>query len=137
MTSILQSERSQVLSLRLTEEEREGLAWLAEQDGLSQSDVLRQMLRARLAQGKTTPKRARGKSDGLQGRVEDVQLSGRTLVFDRSSNEPFMRLNGLLPLPVGAEIELVKPTGIALVTRVRLLAGSPTTLCLDVIRPDR
>lgn len=131
-----QNERTQVLPLRLTEEEREGLAALAEQDGMSQSDVLRQMLRARLAQPKAQ-KKARGKGDRLQGRVEEVQLSGRTLVFDRASNEPFMRLSGLLPLPIGAEIELVKPTGTALVTRVRLLAGSPTTLCLDVVRPER
>ncbi len=132
-----QPERTQVLSLRLTEDEREGLASLAELDGLSQSDVLRQMLRARLAQTKSPTKKAKSKADQLHGRVEDVHLAGETLVFDRSSNEPFMRLDGLLPLPLGAEIELVKPTGTAVVTRVRLLAGSPSTLCLDVMRPDR
>ena len=69
--------------------------------------------------------------------MEDVQLAAQTLVYDRRSNEPFLRLDGLLPLPLGAEIELVKPTGMAVVTRVRLLAGSPTTLCLDVMRPER
>lgn len=73
-----------------------------------------------------------------------LALDGRTLIFDRKRNMQVMRLDGVVVLPVGAEIELVEPNVNARVTGVRLLAGKPTTDesegfpasgCLDVEVP--
>ncbi|HZH74532.1 MAG TPA: hypothetical protein VEY88_00780 [Archangium sp.] len=65
-------------------------------------------------------------------------LEGRTLVFDRERNMQVMRIDGVVVLPIGAEIELTQPNVNARVTGVRLLAGgpgTPTAVCLDVEVP--
>jgi hypothetical protein len=73
-----------------------------------------------------------------------IELDRRTLVFDRERNKQVMRLDGVVVLPVGAEIELIEPNVSAIVTGVRLLAGWPTkngskgnpsTVCIDVKVP--
>ena len=67
----------------------------------------------------------------------DRGLDSRTLVFDRARNQPVLWLQGVLVLPVGALIELTDPDAQAYVVGVRLLAGKPMTLCLDVEVPHR
>ncbi|MDP9355680.1 MAG: hypothetical protein M3R02_10455 [Chloroflexota bacterium] len=67
-----------------------------------------------------------------------LQLGGRTLVFDRARSAQVMWIQGVVVLPVGAEVELVEPNVTARVINVRLLAGYsdiPTALCLDVDVP--
>ena len=80
-------------------------------------------------------------------RSEDVEyhapvheLRPETFVYDRARNRQIMRIQGVVPLPIGAEIELVTPNVCATVVGVRLLAGSehvPVTVSLDVgfLRP--
>lgn len=64
-------------------------------------------------------------------------VENRTLVFDKANNTHVMWLNGVVPLPVGTEIQLGRlpdKLGTAIVEGVRLLPGSkttPTTLTLD------
>ena len=62
-----------------------------------------------------------------------------TVVHDVDDNRVLMRIAGVLPLPLGAEIELLSPNINVTVVRVRLLAsagdGQPMTVCLDVKRP--
>lgn len=70
--------------------------------------------------------------------VPTVQLSPETLVFDRQRQRQVMRIHGIVPLPIGAEIELVDPNVSARVVNVRLTAGTPTisaALCIDVSVP--
>ena len=58
----------------------------------------------------------------------------QTLVRE-DGGRPLLLINGVLPLPVGARIELVKPRADGVVTRVRLTAAGPgftPTLVLDV-----
>jgi hypothetical protein len=67
------------------------------------------------------------------------ELRQETFVHDRARNEQIMRIQGVVVLPVGAEIELVTPNVNATVVGVRLLAGSdhvPVAVCLDVEVPD-
>ena len=62
-----------------------------------------------------------------------------TVVHDLDENRVLMKIAGVVPLPVGAEIELLSPNINVTVMRVRLLAGmgegQPATVCLDVRRP--
>jgi hypothetical protein len=79
-------------------------------------------------------------------RNEDVEyhapvhdLRPETFVHDRARNRQIMRIQGVVPLPIGAEIELVTPKVNATVVGVRLLAGSdhvPVAVCLDVEVPE-
>ena len=67
------------------------------------------------------------------------QLRPETFVHDRTRNEQVMRIQGVVVLPIGAEIELVNPNVKATVVGVRLLAGSdhvPVAVCLDVDVPE-
>ncbi len=71
--------------------------------------------------------------------VPTLRLAPYTLIFDRERQRQVMRVRGLLPLPVGAEIELLDPNVSATVIHVRLLAGDsdiPPSLCLDVSVPQ-
>jgi hypothetical protein len=67
------------------------------------------------------------------------ELRPETFVHDRARNRQIMRIQGVVPLPIGAEIELVNPDVNATVVGVRLLAGSdhvPVAVCLDVEVPE-
>jgi hypothetical protein len=71
--------------------------------------------------------------------VETPQLGDLTVVHDRKRNMQVMRVQGVVVLPVGAEIELTNPNANATVTGVRLLASGgnvPAHVCLDVEVPD-
>lgn len=59
-----------------------------------------------------------------------------TLIFDLARNAEVIRLNRRLVLPVGTEIELTEPNVNATVVGVRLLAGDPALVCLDVKVPE-
>jgi hypothetical protein len=66
------------------------------------------------------------------------ELRPETFVHDRARNRQIMRIEGVVPLPIGAEIELYDPDVKATVIGVRLLAGSahvPVVVCLDVEVP--
>ncbi|MCD6032230.1 MAG: hypothetical protein K0S78_4412 [Thermomicrobiales bacterium] len=66
-------------------------------------------------------------------------LRPETFVHDRARNLQVMRIQGVVPLPIGAEIELYDPNVKATVVGVRLLAGSdhvPVAVCLDVDVPE-
>ncbi len=68
-----------------------------------------------------------------------LELRPETFVHDRARNLQVMRIQGVVPLPIGAEIELVNPNVKATVVGVRLLAGSehvPVAVCLDVDVPE-
>ncbi len=54
------------------------------------------------------------------------QLRPETFVHDRTRNEQIMRIQGVVVLPIGAEIELVNPHVSATVVGVRLLLGAST-----------
>src|SRR5215217_4056512 len=67
------------------------------------------------------------------------ELRPETFVHDRARNRQIMRIQGVVPLPIGAEIELYNPNVKATVVGVRLLAGSahvPVVICLDVDVPE-
>ena len=67
------------------------------------------------------------------------ELRPETFVHDRARNRQIMRIQGVVPLPIGAEIELYDPNVTATVVGVRLLAGSthvPVVVCLDVEVPE-
>ena len=67
------------------------------------------------------------------------ELRPETFVHDRARNQQIMRIQGVVPLPIGAEIELYDPNVTATVVGVRLLAGSahvPVVVCLDVEVPE-
>ncbi len=67
------------------------------------------------------------------------ELRPETFVHDRARNLQVMRIQGIVPLPIGAEIELYDPNVKATVVGVRLLAGSahvPVAVCLDVDVPE-
>jgi hypothetical protein len=67
------------------------------------------------------------------------ELRPETFVHDRARNQQIMRIQGVVSLPIGAEIELYDPNIKATVVGVRLLAGSeqvPVTICLDVDVPE-
>lgn len=127
------AERTNVVTLRLTDEEHVSLVQLAEAEGVSFSDVLRALLRGRaaLVLGRAKQRR-RGSAHA------EVGLEPYTVVHDPLANRAIMRIDGHVFMPVGGEIELTNPNVNARVTRVRLLAGNPAVLCLDVITtPDR
>jgi hypothetical protein len=66
-------------------------------------------------------------------------LRPETFVHDRARNLQVMRIQGVVVLPIGAEIELVNSNVTATVVGVRLLAGSdhvPVAVCLDVEVPE-
>lgn len=128
-------ERTNTVTVRLTEEEHATLAAFAAKDGLSQSDVLRQLLRARAAAER--PVRRVKVPVAHRAEIVRVSLDEYTVVHDLAENRVLFQIAGILPLHVGAEIELTDPNVNARVTRVRLLAGNPATVCLDVVRPDR
>jgi hypothetical protein len=69
------------------------------------------------------------------------ELVGRTLIFVPEHAGQVMEIDGVVVLPVGAEIELTKPEIITYrVTKVRVLAGSetgPVQVCLDVVAVPR
>src|SRR5829696_3866192 len=67
------------------------------------------------------------------------ELRPETFVYDRARNRQIMRIQGIVPLPIGAEIELYNPDVSATVVGVRLLTGSehvPVAVCLDVDVPE-
>ena len=67
------------------------------------------------------------------------ELRPETFVHDRARNRQIMGIQGVVPLPIGAEIELYDPNVRATVVGVRLLAGSahvPVVVCLDVEVPE-
>ena len=67
-----------------------------------------------------------------------VQLSERTLVYDKERNLHVMWIQGVVVLPVGATVELTNPNVNAEVIGVRLLPGGtshPVGVCLDVKVP--
>ena len=135
------SERSNVVTVRLTDEEHELLGKLAERDGLSQSDVLRQLLKTRASEVVKPRKRlvstlGSSSSPSEMHWMAHRQLAGRTIVHNLATNQPLMQLEGAVILPVGAEIELGSPRVSARVMRVRLLADEPATVCLDVHVPE-
>lgn len=66
------------------------------------------------------------------------ELGSWTAIHDRARNLQVMRIQGVVVLPVGAEVELVDPNVNAKVVGVRLLAGTnrfPAHVCLDVDVP--
>src|SRR5690348_13622721 len=70
-------------------------------------------------------------------RNEDVEyhapvhdLRPETFVYDRTRNLQIMRIQGVVPLPIGAQIELVAPNVHATVVGVRLLEGVYEVPCL-------
>ena len=67
-------------------------------------------------------------------------LAGYTLVRDSATGRPMLRIEAVLPLPVGALIELPAPAGAVRVAGVRLLVGTtdvPAVVCLDVEVPPQ
>ena len=73
--------------------------------------------------------------------IPSVGIEKYTVIFDLSSNKPLLRIDGVLVLPVGSEIELPVPQSKNLrVERVRLLTpASPSegvAVCLDVRLED-
>jgi hypothetical protein len=58
-----------------------------------------------------------------------VMMPDRTLVKEDGGHQ-LLWINGVLPLPVGARIELADPRADGVVTRVRLVAARPG------VRPD-
>ncbi len=71
--------------------------------------------------------------------VSTPQLGGYTVVFDRKRNLQVMRVQGVIVLPVGAEIELMDPAINAKIVGIRLLAGGEDVaahVCLDVEVPS-
>lgn len=70
--------------------------------------------------------------------VSLLGMSARTLVFDRPQQRQVMWIEGVVVLPVGAEVELVSPNVNVQVVGIRLLAGTttwPVQVCLDVQVP--
>ena len=129
------------MTVRLTDEEHTLLGKLAERDGLSQSDVLRQLLKTRAAEVAKPKKRLVATFGSPSAAGETLwmahrQVAAETLVHNLATNQPLMRLDGRVVLPVGAEIELSNPSSSARVMRVRLLATEPATICLDVHVPE-
>ena len=73
--------------------------------------------------------------------IPSVGIEKYTVIFNLSSNKPLLRIDGVLVLPVGSEIELPVPQSKNLrVERVRLLTpASPSegvAVCLDVRLED-
>ncbi len=74
----------------------------------------------------------------MQREVPVFPLGGETIVFDRAGNRQVMRIQGVVVLPIGAEVELPNRDMNATVVGVRLLVGTPThpvQVCLDVQLP--
>jgi hypothetical protein len=70
--------------------------------------------------------------------VEQRALEPRTYIHDRTAGKAIMMIEGVVVLPVGADIELTNPNVTAKVVGVRLLTGNETTpvsVCLDVDVP--
>ena len=79
------------------------------------------------------------RNQDVEYHAPERELRPETFVHDRARNLPIMRIQGVVPLPIGAEIELVNPNVNATVVGVRLLAGSgnvPVAVCLDVDVPE-
>lgn len=78
------------------------------------------------------------KPEDASGGTATRTLRPRTLICFGSGHEDIVELDGLLPLPVGALVELSNPNRTGTVVRVRL-QFDPTdheaTLCLDVDEP--
>ena len=122
-------ERDTVITVRLSADERALLAKHADRDGVSASDVLRGMLLREWAE-----RRPEWAPRGQRiGDIEVRRFAPYTLLFDKEHGGSFMRIAGIVPLPLNAEIELVDPNVSVRVVRVRLLAGDPAVLCLDVV----
>jgi hypothetical protein len=73
--------------------------------------------------------------------MEERKLGKQTVVHDLNANRAIMLIDGVVVLPIGAEIELTNPNINVTVEGVRLLAGSLTNLdevvvCLDVKVPE-
>ena len=71
------------------------------------------------------------------GSIPRYELGPLTLIHDEDEDRIVMHLNGVVALPVGARVELVKPDRDVYVVGVRLLAPNPegdnaVYLCLDV-----
>ena len=72
-------------------------------------------------------------------RLDLIKLGSKTFIHDRKRNMAVMMLDGVVVLPIGAEVELLRPNVNAVVTGVRLLAGTltePAHVCLDVDVPS-
>lgn len=69
-----------------------------------------------------------------------TRILGQTLVNDLKNSRQLLWIDGVLVLPVGAEIELLNPNVSAKVVRVRLLAPAlpqnTVRVCLDVEVPE-
>ena len=66
------------------------------------------------------------------------RLAESTIIFDRKRNQQVMVVEGVVVLPVGAEVELLNPNVNATVVGVRLLAGNtmiPVQVSIDVDVP--
>lgn len=61
----------------------------------------------------------------MNRRIEEPSLDGMTVIHDRERNRQVMRVQGVVVLPVGAEVELMYPNVKATVIGVRLLARRP------------
>ncbi len=74
--------------------------------------------------------------DARSGSIPMYNLGSYTLIHDKDDGRAVMRLNGVVVLPVGAHIELVKPDEYAYMVGVRLLApdaeDNAVYVCLDV-----
>jgi len=71
-------------------------------------------------------------------RLDPIPLGTKTAVVDGERNRVVMVLDGVVVLPVGAQVELLRPNVSAIVTGIRLLAGTPTdpaTVCVEVKVP--
>ena len=74
-------------------------------------------------------------------KIEERKLANQTVVHDLNGNRAIMMINGVVVLPIGAEIQLTHPHISVTVESVRLLAGSLTDLdevvvCLEVRVPE-
>src|SRR5215203_6068871 len=79
------------------------------------------------------------RNDDVEYHAPVHELRRETFVHDRARNRQIMRIQGVVPLPIGTEIELYDPNVTATVVGVRLLAGSahvPVVVCLDVEVPE-
>ena len=73
--------------------------------------------------------------------LPEYALGSRTVIHDKDENIAVMRINGIVVMPVGTRIELVKPDRDVYVVGVRLLAPDPEDgavyVCLDVSKNRR
>jgi len=76
-------------------------------------------------------------ANGQQVRLTPT-LGETTVIHDRKRNIAIMTIEGVVVLPIGAEVELINPNLNATVVGVRLLApwDGKVHVCLDVDVPE-